>query len=659
MKEEKKQQTSSRSKNTKAQEKKSKNRRSAPTEEPQQLSSEGEQKAQKIQKTTSRRRRHQQTRPSVDKQQDKKTAKVNPKTTISQEKKQKKMNKKVDEPTSPEELKELLNRGERDFKDWDFLSDAVRQGILKAGFQKPTPVQSVTIDPALDLRDMVVQAKTGTGKTAAFGIPLLELCLPNQRYPQALILTPTRELARQVADELDKLGKIKGVKILAIYGGIKLEQQIRDLKKGADIVVGTPGRLLDHINRKTLNLSKVRHVVLDEADEMLSMGFYMEVASILEACTARQQLMLFSATIPADIEGLVRQFLDKPVRLMVSGDDRRVEGIDHLLYFSDPDLPRPRNMLYIIEDIGPEKAIIFCNTRNDSMTLASYLVKQGKYADHINGDMSQVERENVLEKLRKGELQFLVATDLAARGIDIPKLTHVFNFNFPQDIDVYLHRIGRTGRQGKNGIAVSLVDGADIFHIMQLKRLHKILFKVMTLPPPEIIVQRAASRHVDNIFREALGQVIEPFLPLADALKEDKRGRYIVAYLLKLYHEEHWLKLQEMTKKEQKEEKKGSTNKIHSSQKKNSASKSQLSSHSSGSVRIYFSVGTEEGYTSDSLRQMIRQEASLSKNDLGAVQMERHHSFVYVNAGAHQKVLDLFQDYPVGHHKVNAKIAPR
>ncbi len=410
----------------------------------------------------------------------------------------------------------------------------------------PTSVQRASVEPAMAAQDMVVQAKTGTGKTSAFGIPIVEMVEPKKtRNPQALVLVPTRELASQVADEIAALGRYKGVRVGALYGGIRMDEQIQVLASGVDVVIGTPGRLADHMRRRTVTLDEVRIAVLDEADEMLSMGFYLEVSAILEKCPQDKQMLLFSATLPPEIEGLVRSHLQRPLRLMVSGGDRRVEGIHHVVYFSDVQLPRPRNLLYIIEHEGPESAIIFCNTREETSMVASYLLQQGKRAEAIHGDIDQRDREEALQKLKDGDLQFLVATDVAARGIDISGLSHVINYNFPMSLDIYLHRVGRTGRQGRKGTAISMVSGSDLYHLSQLKRIHKIFFDTRELPKAESIVQIAASRHLEKLFRSSLSQIIEPYLPLADAIALDGRGRFIMAYLLKLYHEEKIQPVQE------------------------------------------------------------------------------------------------------------------
>jgi ATP-dependent RNA helicase DeaD len=611
---------------------------------------------------------------------------------------------------SPEEhaalVKEKFLQEAQPYAKWSILSEGVREALVSLKYEKPTAVQRAAIEPALAGQDMVVQAKTGTGKTAAFGIPIVEMLAVRQgrRRPQALVIVPTRELAAQVAEEITKIGQFKGLRVAALYGGIQISQQLDELAEGVDIVVGTPGRLLDHIRRKTLKVDQIRIAVLDEADEMLSMGFYLEVSSILELCPAEKQMLMFSATIAPDLEGLVRTHLQRPLRLMISGGDRRVEGIHHVTYFEDSSLPRPRNLLYILEYEAPTSAIIFCNTREETSMIASYLLQQGKLAEAIHGEIDQQDREEALQKLKTGALQYLVATDVAARGIDISGLSHTINYNFPNSIDVYLHRAGRVGRQGRKGVALSLVSGNDLFHLTQLKRIHKIFFDTRELPPAKDIVHLAASRHLETIFRASLGHLIEPYLPLADAVSLDGRGRFIMAYLLKLYHEEKIQPVQEALRH--------TANGQHSTHAPapaaskapapqaaktpsspvaqaptptaaqasapvvpasatttlpiagttadaSEASADATEENASTHVRLYLSIGTAQGYNADALRKMLHEETNLPTALLGAIIMERHHAFLDLQNEAAEKVLAAFQERKIGEFVVNAEVARR
>ena len=432
--------------------------------------------------------------------------------------------------------KQEMNQFKGPFAQWTQLSEELLQGIAGLGFENPTAVQSAAVEPALQKRNMVVQAKTGTGKTAAFSIPLVQNLETSGKKPKAMVLAPTRELARQVADVVEGLGKYKKTRVLAVYGGIRLNVQIRHLEEGVDVIVGSPGRLLDLIQRGHLDVSEIKTVVLDEADEMLSQGFYEDVTSLIEQCSNREQLMLFSATIPDGLERLVNKYLPSPYRLMVEGRDRRVEGIHHVAYFKSSELTGPRNLLYVLENEKPNQAIIFCNQRGTCEMVSNYLAQQGKNARAVHGDMDQLDREAVFQLLKEGEIQFMVATDLAARGIDVSGLECVIIFDDPATTETYLHRGGRTGRQGRSGVAISMLGGKAIGTLHQLRTIHNLIFEFKDLPPAQDIIRKAASSHIEKIFHEATTHVIEDFLPLADVVAEDPRGRFIFSYLLKLYH---------------------------------------------------------------------------------------------------------------------------
>lgn len=591
------------------------------------------------------------------------------------------------EQLSEEELKDALMQATKPYAEWDLLSDEIKEGLAKQGFVNPTSVQAVSIEPALAGHDLVVQAKTGTGKTASFGIPLIQTIEPNGKGPQALIQAPTRELARQVADELIGLAAFKDIKILPVYGGTSVGEQIDALEKGVDIVVGTPGRLLDHIKRKTLKTEFIKHVVLDEADEMLSMGFFLEVTSIIERCNNREQTLLFSATIPPDIEGLIRQFTHKPLRLMVSGGDRKVEGIGHVLYFANEDIPRPRNLLYLIEHECPGTTMIFCNRKTDTALVAAYLLRQGKRAEAIHGDLDQRDRERVLAKLKNNEVQFLVATDVASRGIDISGLTHVINYNFPPSSELYIHRVGRTGRQGRQGVAISLANGADAFQIMQLKRLHKIFFDTRRIPEAKEVVKIAASRHIGRMFEESLDTIFEPYLPLADGLLQDPRGRFVVAHLLKLYHDGEIKQLQETldhtpkvepppapeqtkeTKPQEKQEKqdepaekeeKKSTRAKKPKKEDESSDDEKKSSDTPEMIKLYFkNAGSGEGYDENSLKEFVTQKANVSPDHLGKAQIERTYSYLHVTQDVSDSILSAFQEVEDEKDGISAEVAKK
>jgi ATP-dependent RNA helicase DeaD len=420
------------------------------------------------------------------------------------------------------------------------LSMEARAGLKTLGYELATPVQSSTFGPAMAGRDLMVQSKTGTGKTTAFGLPLIERIRLGEglQDPQALILCPTRELAMQVAEELAELGDPKGVRVLPIYGGAPMGPQLASLRAGADVVVGTPGRVLDHIRRRTLRLVHVHLAVLDEADEMLSMGFWEEVTAILDQLPDDRQTLLFSATLPDQIRKTAQSYLHEPQQIDISRDELTVEGIENIYYETDDRLPKPRNLLYILEVERPENAIIFCNTRDDTSIVAAFMRRQGFHAYALSGDLAQRDRERIMGRMKRGELQYLVATDIAARGIDISDLSHVILYSLPEFTEVYVHRVGRTGRIGKKGTAISLVSGRDEMTLTQLKRQFGIQFQKRLLPDPAELVKLHAARVASDLFKEAREVEITSFLPLAETLRQIDGGTEAIAYLLKRYYSE-------------------------------------------------------------------------------------------------------------------------
>ncbi len=426
------------------------------------------------------------------------------------------------------------------------LSPELRRGIAEKGYRRPTPVQAATFADVVAGHDLIVRSKTGTGKTAAFGIPLLERIPADAGGVRAIILCPTRELALQVADEISALGKHKGSKVVPIYGGAPMKTQVDALRAGGEIVVGTPGRVYDHIRRGTLDLSHAMAGVLDEADEMLSMGFFEEVTRILDHLPKDRQTLLFSATVPPDIQQIIQKYLREPKTILLSGDEFTVEGIENVIYYGVDAYPKPRNLLYLVELEEPENAIVFCNTRDDTTLVAAVLNRNGYDADLLNGDLPQKERERVMQKVKAGEVRFMVATDIAARGIDISDLTHVINYSLPEDPAVYLHRVGRTGRIGKKGTAISIVSGRELVTLTALEKRFGIHFEERKLPTPEAARKLWTDRHVATLREGASGAIFEAFIPLAQTLRERPDGDYLVAFALKYFfhHRQKELALQ-------------------------------------------------------------------------------------------------------------------
>jgi ATP-dependent RNA helicase DeaD len=445
----------------------------------------------------------------------------------------------IQPPEQPETTAEAPSRPAEYVADVSFddlnLSEPLRRGITERGYTHPTPVQAKAFRPVMEGRDLIVRSKTGTGKTAAFGLPLLEKISPEDKRVRALILCPTRELALQVSEELSALGKHKGVKVAAIYGGASMKQQEDALEEGTQIIVGTPGRVFDHINRGNLKLEACTHAVLDEADEMLNQGFYEEVTRILDRLPKDRQVLLFSATVPTDIQNLIARYTTNAETLLLSGDVFTVEHIHHIRYDVSDALPKPRNLIYVLEAEEPQNAIIFCNTRDDTALVTAVLNRNGFDADLLNGDLPQKERERVMGKVKRGEVAFMVATDIAARGIDISGLEYVINYSLPEDPAVYLHRVGRTGRIGNKGTAINLFSGRELATYTALEKKYGIKFEKREMPAPEEAMRLWAERHVREIREAASGAIFEGFLPLAAQLKARPDADDLMAFLLKYF----------------------------------------------------------------------------------------------------------------------------
>jgi len=413
------------------------------------------------------------------------------------------------------------------------LTSDVRKAIDELGYTHPTPVQRAVFEPVSRGRDVVVQARTGTGKTAAFGLPLIDVLVKAAKpVVQAMVLCPTRELALQITRELTAIAKHRGTKVVAVYGGAPMGRQIEQLKDGGQILVGTPGRVLDHLRRGTLDTQACRAFVLDESDEMLSMGFLPQISEIWGYLPEQRQVMLFSATLPPDVKRVAETRLKNPEYVTLSGDNIGALSIQHFVYMTMTD--KLAELIAIIENDNPESAIVFCNTKDDTKRVAAGLQAQGYAADWLNADLSQNERESVMAATRKSELRFLVATDVAARGIDISHLTHVINFDFPDTAESYVHRTGRTGRAGRTGTAISLIAPANIGGLYLLRLTYKIRPIERHLPSARERKTRAEADVVQLFVEGAKTRSVHAEdLALARRLLTHEDGERVLATLLR------------------------------------------------------------------------------------------------------------------------------
>ena len=375
------------------------------------------------------------------------------------------------------------------------LSPETLNALNSIGYQHATPVQAGSIQPALEGKDLMVQSQTGTGKTAAFSLPLIER-LKDEDCIGALVLAPTRELARQVMQEAERLSShVKDFSVTCIYGGVSFDEQVTVLKQRPNIVVGTPGRVLDHLRRKTLQLRQLKCFVLDEADEMLSMGFAEELEEILKFVPKQRQTLFFSATFPANVKRYAKKTLNDPISLSFLSEASSADDLEHH-YIMLPGVARHKHLRNLILELNPERAIIFTNTRKDADRTAQMLNKYGLEAHKLSGDMDQGLRDRVMKKMRDKKIRFLVATDVAARGIDISQLTHVFHYQLPDNPEVYIHRSGRTGRAGAKGVVYSLASSKDLSVIYALKRFHHLLLQERALPttPVDLNLKRVITK---------------------------------------------------------------------------------------------------------------------------------------------------------------------
>jgi len=395
------------------------------------------------------------------------------------------------------------------------LEESILRAVKELGFQEPTPIQEKVIPKILtDKNDLIAQAQTGTGKTAAFGLPLIQMADMTNRDIQCLILCPTRELCIQISSDLSKLSKYKdGFHVIPVYGGANIDTQIQSVKKGGQIVVGTPGRVLDLIKRKIVKIRRIQWLVLDEADEMLHMGFKEELDAILEGTPTEKQTLLFSATIPKEILRIANDYMHQPDEISVGEKNAGAENVKHDYYVSHAKYRY--EVLKRIADINPDiYGIVFCRTRQETKDVADKFMSDGYNADALHGDLSQPQRDLVMNRFRNRHIQMLIATDVAARGLDVNDLTHVINYNLPHDLEVYIHRSGRTGRAGKSGTSVSIVHTREVGKIKDLEKLAKKSFKRKMIPGGKEICKKQLFSLVDKVEKVELNdRQIEEFLP--------------------------------------------------------------------------------------------------------------------------------------------------
>lgn len=417
------------------------------------------------------------------------------------------------------------------------ISPATMKSLKRMGFEEATPVQAETIPLSLENKDLIGQAQTGTGKTAAFGVPLIDKLDMESNVIQGIVIAPTRELAVQVSEELYKIGYGKRARVLSIYGGQDINRQIRALKNHPQIIVGTPGRILDHINRKTIKLENIHTVVLDEADEMLNMGFIEDIEAILSKTPAERQTLLFSATMPAPIQRMAEKFMKDPQIVRVKTKEMTVPLIEQ--YYLEVQEKSKFDILTRLLDIQtPELAIVFGRTKRRVDELSEALNLRGYMAEGIHGDLSQAKRLSVLRKFKEGSIDVLVATDVAARGLDISGVTHVYNFDIPQDPESYVHRIGRTGRAGKEGVAMTFITPREKSYLGVVERTTKRKMDKMKPPTLDEALEGQQKAVLEKILQSIEANNLQFYKQAAEELLEQQDATTVVAAVLKMLTKE-------------------------------------------------------------------------------------------------------------------------
>lgn len=402
------------------------------------------------------------------------------------------------------------------------LDERILRAVDEMGFEEPSPIQAKTIPRVLEGRDLIGQAQTGTGKTAAFGIPILQRLgnVGASQNPRALVLTPTRELAIQVAEEISRLGRYMSVRVLPVYGGQPIGRQLKLIKRGVDVVVGTPGRILDHLRRRTLKFDELQVLVLDEADEMLDMGFIDDISAILQETPSDRQTLLFSATMPAPIVRLAERYMRGPERVSIRPEQVSAPDIEQVYYEVRPH-ERFDALCRIIDSEAVDRAIIFCRTKRGVDELTDQLRTRGYPANAIHGDLDQRQRDRVMQSFRSGDTELLVATDVAARGVDVDRVTHVVNYDIPQDEESYVHRIGRTGRAGRTGTAMTLIHPKENRLLRGIERSVKSRIKRRPVPTMADVAERQRGLIRERLVRVLREANLKPFRGVIEELVEE------------------------------------------------------------------------------------------------------------------------------------------
>ncbi|MEX1202035.1 MAG: DEAD/DEAH box helicase [Ferruginibacter sp.] len=523
------------------------------------------------------------------------------------------------------------------------LNENIVQAITDLGFTEPTPIQQQAVPILLSgTTDFVGLAQTGTGKTAAFGLPLLQLMNAADRFPQALIVCPTRELCLQITNDLVTYCKhSRGILAEPVYGGASITMQIRNLKRGVQIVVATPGRLIDLIERKAIDLQKVKYVVLDEADEMLNMGFRDDIDFVLKNTINRESIWLFSATMPPEVRAIAKNFMESPKEITVGKKNSGNVNIDHQ-FFVSPAHSRYETLKRLIDFNPGMYGIIFTRTKADAQDISERLSKSGYDIEALHGDLTQQQRDRVMGRFRTKALQLLIATDVAARGIDVDGITHVINYELPDDIEVYTHRSGRTGRAGKTGICLSICHSRETFKIRTLEKMVNAAFHKLDIPSGKDVCRKQFFHFMDKLITTDISHGdYETYLPdlmskFEHVTKEEVLQRVAALefdHFLKYYENAEDLNARDAGRRERPDMKDNSSR----------SDRTNFNRRDNGYTRLFINLGTKDGFYKASFLQFILDESNLKKEVLGKIDMRDMNSWIevdHVNAAKMIKSID-------------------
>jgi ATP-dependent RNA helicase DeaD len=530
------------------------------------------------------------------------------------------------------------------------IEASLLESIQSLGFTNPTPIQEQAIPILLSgTKDFVGLAQTGTGKTAAFGLPLLQLVDAKANHPQALVVCPTRELCMQITKDLYNFStKKKAIKTVAVYGGASIGEQIRDLRKGAQIVVATPGRLIDLIERKAINLNNISYIVLDEADEMLNMGFREDIEFILGNTPNRNSIWLFSATMPAEVRQVSKRFMTTPAEVTIGKVNAANVNIDHQFYATSG-VNRYQTLKRIIDFNPGIYGIIFTRTKADAQSITESLIREGYDIEALHGDLTQAQRDKVMARFREKSLQLLIATDVAARGIDVKDITHVINYELPDDPEVYTHRSGRTGRAGKSGVCVSIVTQREVYRLRQIEKLINNKFHKMDIPSGKDVCRKQFFHFIDKMLNADISHgEYETYVPLlkekfAHVEKEEILTRVAALEFdrfLQYYENAADLNVRDDRRNERSSER---SRERPSSDRREGGKSFQRGGSSSGGgagyKKLFINLGTKDGFYKASFLQFILDMSDLNKEVLGRIDMKEMNSWVEIEGGAANKMI--------------------